>query len=228
MKLDCILFSYAQYKDLPQWVKDMDNNPNDFCRLVIIYQGFYAHFAKHLDPVFLKLAGYDYVVLNMDDVQLYGPEATYEFESFFRFVLKYKLAVASPAIVGETKMNIAAGQGEPHHVGRTVDTIEIQSTTFRLDAWECFWAVADTEFLSGWYDDYLHYYCQQQGRIKENNLFGIMNNQKIVHVQPNRASTNNPPKGPWELYNEQREYWKKHRNITLGPWLRREITGYLD
>ncbi len=219
MKLDCILFSYAKYQDLPQWVKDMDNNPEDFCRLVIIYKGQIPHFVKYLDPEFLKSAGYNYVVFGMDDVQLYGPEATYEFESFFRFVQKYKLAVASPAIVGTPYSDLRPNHGEPNHAGRRVDTIEIQSTTFSIDAWKCFWKVSDTEFPSGWYENFLVSYCQ----IKD---FGIMNNQTIVHLQPN-GTTNKPSKGPHRLYDMQVISWKEHRNITLSG-SPHKITGYLD
>jgi hypothetical protein len=131
--------------------------------------------------------------------------------------------VASPAIVGSPFKNIQPNQGEPNHAGRTVDAIEIQSATFRIDAWKCFWTVSDTEFPSGWYDDFLVSYC----KIKENNHYGIMNDQKIVHVQPNGFTTNQPSRKPWELFDMQLKSWREHRNITLVR-VNRIITGYLD
>jgi len=113
----------------------------------------------YLDPEFLKSAAYDYVVFQMDDVRLYGKDAKFDLPVYFRFIQKYNLAAASPVIINTPWPFLQPNVGESNHEGRIVNFIEIQSTTFRIDAWKCYWDLNDTEFPSGWTDDFMQSYC---------------------------------------------------------------------
>lgn len=35
-------------------------------------------------------------------------------------------------------------------VGREVDAVEVQAITYSINAWNCFYELADTEYPSGW------------------------------------------------------------------------------
>jgi hypothetical protein len=223
IKLDCIVFSYIKYRDLPEWLKKIDQDENDICRLVPIYQGTYPLFVRYLDPEFLRLAGYEYVMLQVDDVRLYGPDTHFDLNLYLQFVQRHKLAVASPAIINTPFDNIKPNMGEKDHEGRTVNVLEIQSTIFRLDAWKCYWELNDLEYPSGWTDDFMPSYCFEQERVKENKLQGIMNNQVMVHEK--FKSSRPGDHGGTRL--KQMESWKNERNITL-TFYDRVITGYLD
>jgi len=210
--VDCIIFSYSKYADQPDWLKQMGDDSRGYCRVVTLYQSSLVGFMKYLDPVFLASAGYDYVVISLDDVRLHRPDSNFNLREFFEFVLEFDLAVASPAIMGTVWAPLRPMAVAPRQVGHVVNAIELQSTTFRIDAWRCWWELSDTEFPSGWYDLFMNKYCFSQNAAG-NHSMGVMDIQYAVHEK--FPSTNTP--SARIIFNKQLQSWKKDRGIDLNP-----------
>jgi hypothetical protein len=211
-EIDCIVFSYAAYDQQPSWVKEWTQKPG-FCRIVNIYQVKLTYFIKYLDPVWIQKSKYDHVSVTMSDVVLYPPQSNFDLVSFMNFILKYNLDIATPAInqtVHPAQRPIPPQNWEPNQVGRLLTSIELQSTTFTVDAWACWWELNDTEFPSGWTDTFVYNYCVTSGRLGHVGKLGIMDTQHIHHV--GLSSTNGDTS---QIKINQTEAWIKDRGIPL-------------
>ena len=84
-----------------------------------------------------------------------------------------------------------------------------------FDAWKCYWELNDLEYPHSWADDFMKSYCFEQGRVNDNQMSGVMNNQIIVH-EKFRSSR---PGQHGKIREYQIESWKKERNITLTMYI---------
>lgn len=221
--IDCLVFTFAPFKQLPDWIKRMysnNNNSNDTlsCRTISVFGNRYVPFLKYLDPKFLIDSGYDYMTITLDDVIIHPPDSSFDPAAFFNFVETNDLCIASPSIkaTGHTQLNPRElKQGVS---GRYVTAIEVQSITFRLvDAWSCFYELIDTEYPSGWgIDIWFHEYCMATKRITRTSsdgyCLGVMDGQFVVHAA--FPSSNTVDKSV-EYVHGQENSWKELRNITL-------------
>lgn len=95
---------------------------------------------------------------------------------------------------------------------REVTMIEVQASTYRMDAYECMWEIADTEFPSGWGLDvwWLHY-CRNRVR---NPVQAIVDTVFVTHtkVGPLRANYNYEAATSTNQVNA----WQTQRGVTLS------------
>lgn len=211
-EIDCLVFSYAQWNHQPKWLK-LHTNPASYCKAVTLYESNYVVFLKFLQPWLLKKAGYDFLMITVDDVIIHGPRSTFDLETYLDLVVARDLAVATPAIWGSPHTSLQPQLSFHRRTGRWVDAVEVQSTTFRLDAWECWYEMIDTEFPSGWGTDVWFWgYCVTSGKLPNAKL-GIIDTQTIVHT---KLPSTNAGTNPSYLMEAQVASWAKERNITLA------------
>lgn len=215
-EIDCVLHTFSRFEDYPQWAKDLATAQNAPCSVVSMYKTNYVSFLKTLNPSWLQMADYDYLTITLDDVVLTPPHGHFEMEPFHDIMVEKKLAMASPAIAGSNHLAMRPQEMKKHQVGRFINAIEIQSTTFRLDAWKCFYELLDTEYPSGWGVDVWYYnYCVQSGRVTDR--MAIIDSM-IAHLNPYQFETTMGGNSAMaELMAQQAEAWERLRNITFVP-----------
>jgi hypothetical protein len=130
--------------------------------------------------------------LSLDDVALTAKHgATSDIVKFFDIVESQRLHMASYAIEGgsypghwpETPENST-------QIGRFVSMIDIQTITFAINTWQCFFELNDTEYPSCCgLDVWFWHRCINSRRIQEGKM-GIIDTTKIVH-NPFHLSTTN-------------------------------------
>jgi hypothetical protein len=95
-------------------------------------------------------------------------------------------------------------------VGRSVQFIEMQATSFRPDVWRCFYDLIDTEFPSGWGIDLWFYeYCIGGKRV-ENATMAIIDTMHVQHNPFNLPSTHVGEDPQLQVRN-----WKSLKGIQL-------------
>ncbi|KAF5826592.1 hypothetical protein DUNSADRAFT_2589 [Dunaliella salina] len=233
--IDCSLFAYAKYEDLPEWFRAMQHDKNPLCTCFHKQGMGYLEAWSKLTPSILKKHKYDYLMVTMDDVSLHGPESNLKIDEYLHMVVLLDLAVATPSIentyhkVLRTKWRWIFWPGwrwarwTTNIVGREVDMVEIQSTTFRMDAYSCWFEMIDLRFPSGWgLDLWWYHYCAKSGRVRHARQ-GVID---VFHVVHNKFETTHlPGRKPFTLMREQEKNWsargvvlKRARKTSLG-WL---------
>ena len=217
--LQCMIFVYIPFAKYPSWLHAAQQSPVP-CAVMPAFGANFIQNLKHLHPFFLRGMGVDYVHVVMEDVLMYPPQAKLSLESYFLQIRSMRLSVASPAIAGHTVH--AALQawhkfGQRRSNGYLIEQggLEIQATTYRLDAWTCLYDLIDTEFPGGWgLDIWYHGYCVQSGRVS--GRIAVFQNQHVFHVAL-QSTNNNPKNGDWpgDLANKQEAAWRRYRNVTL-------------
>jgi hypothetical protein len=215
-EIDCLIFAYADYSELPGWAQEMIMHRNQsLCKIVKIFGFRFTHFLKVLEPGLISAAGYKYLIIQADDVVLYPPEANFRFVDFMDIVVNYNLSIASPGIIGTVHKHLTPNPSADH-IGRFVTGIEIQSTTFSMEAWNCWWEMQDTQFPSGWGADVWFWdYCVTQKRVK-NSKIAIIDEFTCKHKR--LKSTNVGPgkqSSPMQEFSDQVKFWRDIRKQEL-------------
>jgi hypothetical protein len=210
-KVDCQILAYAGHQELPAWLTQHDSPYNVFCPLIIYHKQIYVFFLKTLQPKLLRLAGYSYVFIILDDVALYPSHGNFQLSGFLSLVEDNHLVMASPGIKNSV-WDAMLPQYHAFSSGRFVDMIEIQATLFRLDAWECMFSLIDTEFPSGWgIDLWFYYFCVDSGILPKNSI-GVIDLYEATHDPYGEGLPNNYSR---KIMIAQEMYWQRHRNISL-------------
>ena len=96
-RVDCIMFSFANYSNEPDWVHEMERTSKR-CQIIRLFKTGYIGFLKSLIPLLLSQAGYEYLAISLDDVSLVPPHGSFNLTRFFDIVHQQGLHVATPAI----------------------------------------------------------------------------------------------------------------------------------
>lgn len=215
--IDCILFAYAPFNQQPQWARNMLHDPGADCRVITMVKMKMFQYMKVLEPRMLRAAGYQYLLVNMDDVLLTPPESTFDFDMYLDMVLASDLSIATPAIINTPHFELRPKPIDGRAIGRLVSAIEIQSTLIRVDAWDCMWELVDTEYLSGWgVDIWYHEYCVKSGKV-QNSRLGVLDVQTCVHSSLPTSNNVTVDLGTSNgfLFEEQKLRWKELRGVEL-------------
>jgi hypothetical protein len=215
-QIDCLIFGYASYNDTPTWIHDIEKDDNSPCKYVKVFKGRYVFFFKHVPAFFLERSGYSYVSFVLDDVVHYPPLGNYDVRGYFDIVFQNDLAMVSPGVIhsfwskhiGPRPIDESIQQ-----VGRIVKFIEVQSLTFKINAWRCYNEMFDTEFPSGFGTDLWFYnYCVVDKKIVRKNQSAIIDKYSVHHNPYNWHTTHVGGE-----HQDQADSWKSDRGIQLKP-----------
>jgi hypothetical protein len=133
--VECIIFARISRADVPEFAL----HPTE-CRTIFLSGVRFTDNLFYLDPVFLKAGGVDYVTLSLDDVYLFPPHGNIDLEEYMDTVVSTNLSMASPVVIG-SMLQLMQKKEPPNSingsVGHTVPYVEIQFTTYTMDAWAC-------------------------------------------------------------------------------------------
>lgn len=169
-ELHCLVLNHASYAQAKAFGL-LHEKVVRACSVVFLYKFPYTKKLAFLDPFLLRKAKYDYVTVILDDVQLTG---SFDLEKFYDLIVRYDLAIASPSVTRSFWKHMERYNRHPpvyECPGRFVAFVEVQATTFRMDAWECFYELNDPRFPTGlgadiWFEGY----CIKTNRVKNANL----------------------------------------------------------
>lgn len=215
-QFDCLILSDSSYGKRFEWLKRMEAMQPPTCRVVYLFSYSTTWKIQYLDPYWLRRAGYDYVTITLDHVYLTPPpKGTFELEKYFDVITHHNLSVASPRIAN-SRLDFSSNVHKEENVaGRTTRMVEFASISIRIDAYECWYQLNDSQYPSGWGVHLWFYdYCVRLKKLK-NPRMGILDFQFISLLEekllPNRIEAKT--KQTW--MNAQIENWRKHRNVSL-------------
>lgn len=196
--VECVIYSRVSRPQTP----DFARFPTD-CHTVYLPGGTYTHHLYHMDPTFLKQAGYDYITLSLDDVLLFPPFGNIDLRAYMDTVVSTNLSMSSPVVPGSPHPWMQAREMKNGTVGHTVPFVEIQFTTFSMDAWACIYGLFDLELAFYWFDVFFHEYCFSRNR----GVAGVLDGFTALHNVTQSTYTQTMDHGQFlskwkELHNE--------------------------
>jgi hypothetical protein len=207
--VECIIFARISRAHVPEFAR----HPTD-CRTVYLFESMFTDAYFYLDPIFLKAGGIDYVILSHDDVYIFPPTGDINLEEYMDMVVSTNLSMSSPAVEGSPHRFMK--KFEPPNsfkdsvVGHTVPFVEIQFTSFTMDAWTCIHGLFDLELQFYWYDVFFHEYCFSNGR----GVAGVLDQFVAFHNKTKSTYTNKMN------HTQAIKKWKELHNETLVNNLR--------
>jgi hypothetical protein len=225
-QIDCLLYGYGTFESQPQWVKDMQKDPNAVCTFVKVHKQTYVYFLNSINPLFVSK--YDYMTVVVDDVAHYPPYGKFDLETYFDIIIANDLGYISPSLIGSywsREIGPRAVNESVNQVGRFVKFIEVQATTFRPDVWNCMHQIIDTEFPSGWgIDLWFWQYCIVEKRVTRNaqKVMGLIDTMH-VHHNPYNLPSSHTGESP-EL---QKANFRKFKGIELKDTWAGETVGLI-
>jgi hypothetical protein len=223
---ECMIFVYAAARNIPDWVAKAGNNTEFPCTIRVMYKMGFVHWLKYLNPTLLKKGRFDYVSILLDDVALGPPHGNVDFLDYFDIIKRHGISFASPAIVGSWHGPLHPAKMKPNQIGRYMDMVEIQSCTYRIDAWSCFYELADSEFPSGWGMDVWYYdYCAKRPNLGK---LAIIDKYKSVHNPQQLPTTNTGDPDQGSYWGAQVRTWKELRGVTLSEHWPKAIGEIFD
>ena len=211
--VDCLVMYFAPYASAPPWLK---TQPPEFgCQVIFGFHLPLVTLMKFMNPLLMSGNGYELITICCDDVVVHPPESNLDPSTYFDLVLQKQLSVATPSIVGSNWGCLRPhGLGE-NSVGRLVDMIELQMTTFTAEAWACFYELADSEYPSGWGMDIWFYdYCISAKRIRETRM-GVLDLFSTIHARLPHVGEVQDLVSLGAIMEAQSHAWFAFRNITL-------------
>lgn len=210
-QVDCLLLFHSTWKEM-QPAFDSLGFPE--CKKLSLLGAKYVDKLYHLSPPLLEAAGYEYVTLLMDDIRMQAPLGKFDLEHYYDLLFHYNFAAATPGIENTYFAPIAKNTPRAGVAGRKVEYIEVQHATYRIDAFACYWDMADPRTPHGWESAWFFKYCLTNGKVK-NPTQAVIQTMYAKHV-PN-VTPPVPGFDPMKLYTAQIENYKAERGVLLEP-----------
>ena len=188
LEVSCVVGTYVPWTalsdassvNLEQQTRNAVAYITSSCQVQQTLGAHYADFIKSINPLLVSQAGFSYVVLLLDDVQL---PRSFHFSGFIRKGSIHNLDIFSPAVEGAWQPTTKPSTLEYHlHAQQVVQSklIEVFLTAHSVRGWSCYWSCTDPIQLSkGWGTDLLVYnYCREQA---VDFRMGVLQSFVVVH-----------------------------------------------
>lgn len=131
-RVSCLIFVYDDERPP---VNDANvDYVHKHCTMSTFYGGGYGDHIKAVNPFLIHDAGYEYVLMCLDDVTLIAFDA----DRVFSVMAKNRLELASPVIQGGAVGGMNMMHNESDGVGLLVEAVEVFVHVFTPNGWECF------------------------------------------------------------------------------------------